>query len=103
MSRVKWGSDFVKWGDDPVYWGRYAEQLTNPPEKTIKIDVGNAADLPPSVEVQVETGEILSLNLTWDNGTPVFNPGKAGAYRFRAVVSVPDTVDARGVFNFEFR
>lgn len=54
------------------------------PYDTEKIDVG----LPTAVAVTLEDDTVRTLGVIWDNGTPSYNPKKAGEYEFEGTINL---------------
>lgn len=59
----------------------------------INVDYGtalSAANLPTTVTATMSDNSTQSMSVTWDNGTPTYDPNTAGAYVFSGALTLSD-------------
>ncbi len=63
------------------------------PDKTVAFGTTrDTVGLPSTVNVTLSNNSTVSANVTWDNGTPTYNSGKAGIYEFKGILGLSDGI-----------
>lgn len=63
------------------------------PDITIQYGTAlSSANLPATVSATMDDNSNQNLTVTWDSGTPAFDPNTAGTYQFSGTLTLPDSV-----------